>query len=365
MTGASLEHLFDAFTQADTSTSRRFGGTGLGLAISRQLTELMGGTLSATSEMGVGSIFTARIPFRVGVAPKLGTDQYDLVGIHVLIVDDNVTNQRVLLDLVTMWGCTSAVANGAEQALALLRRTHAGLSGFDVVLLDLNMPGIDGYQLARTVRADSSLATIPLIMLTSSAQRGEAESSQQAGVSAYLTKPVRSDQLRKALRSTLGERDAGPSGRSARVVAADPGSATEPTASYGDSPAVLVVEDNLVNQKVFLAMLRNIGYPADLAANGFEALAALELREYAAVFMDCQMPEMDGYETTRRLRLREGGERHTHVIAVTAGAMAEDRARCLEAGMDDYLSKPIKAKELAAKLGQLLDGAVRAVVPTP
>ena len=347
----TLDHLFDAFTQADSSTSRRYGGTGLGLAISRQLVELMGGTLEVTSQLGAGSVFTAVIPFARGVTSEPRSDFGELSGVRVLIVDDNATNRRVLTEMVAGWGCLAGVASGAADALVLLGEAADDADPFDIVLLDLNMPDVDGYGLARMVRADPRHGRIPMVMLTSSAQRGEAERTQRAGIVAYLTKPVRSAQLRSAMGDAL---DAAltfisrpqhqPSRQHGPLLVANP------PVSTTASGTVLVVEDNIVNQKVFTALLASIGYRADVAANGFDALEALDHSRYAAVFMDCQMPVMDGYETTGKVREREGTDRHTCIIAVTASAMAADRDRCLDAGMDDYLTKPISAADLAAKL---------------
>jgi PAS domain S-box-containing protein len=357
MTAASMEHLFDAFTQAESSTSRRFGGTGLGLAISRQLVELMGGTLAVTSEAEIGSTFTAVIPFPVGVAVGVvgETDGVDLVGVRTLIVDDNITNQRVLREMVTGWGCTETSAGSAEQAVVLLRRALDETQPFDVILLDLNMPEIDGYGLARMVQDDSRLASTPMIMLTSTAQRGEADKTEQAGIAAYLTKPVRSGQLRSTLHWVVT------GSRPLPRPSVDPPTTAPATVARGTvgAPTVLLVEDNVVNQKVFRAMLASIGYRADVAVNGSDALEALDGKNYEAVFMDCQMPEMDGYQTTEKLREREGTSRHTNVIAVTASAMAADRTRCLDAGMDDYLTKPIKAQDLADKLDYWVHGEAR------
>jgi len=353
MTPATRQRLFAAFTQADSSTSRRYGGTGLGLAISRQLVELMGGTLSVTSEPGTGSTFTAVIPFLVGDAAPRRADGADLVGVRVLIVDDNVTNLRVLEDMVAGWGCRAVTATGAEQAMLLVRTAGDDAGPFDVILLDLNMPEVDGYGLARMARAEPQTAHVPMIMLTSSFERGGAQRAQHAGVVAYLTKPVRSTALRQALDVALGPPPVGttvvPDHGAALPVATVAGPVTGGPAT--DGPAtVLLVEDNVVNQKVFTAMVGSIGYRVDVAVNGFDALEALDARHYAAVFMDCQMPVMDGYETTGRIRAREGTNRHTRIIAVTASAMAADRTRCLEAGMDDYLTKPIKVEDLAATL---------------
>jgi PAS domain S-box-containing protein len=350
MTQASLGHLFDAFMQAESSTSRRFGGTGLGLAISRQLVELMGGTLRVTSEPGVGSTFSAVIPFPIGIATANEVEAVALAGVRVLIVDDNVTNQRVLEDMVVGWGCIASTADGAEQAMRQLRDGADGAHRFDVILLDLNMPDIDGYGLAGMVRADLRLADSPMIMLTSSVPRNQGKSTEPTGIVAYLTKPVRAAQLRAALNSALAP--------PVEALQSPPHVADPVPASAGpaaDSEIVLLVEDNVVNQKVFTAMLASIGYRVDIAVNGFEALEALDRGRYSAVFMDCQMPVMDGYQTTGKLREREGTDRHTLVIAVTASAMAADRARCLDAGMDDYLTKPIKTKDLAAKLHYWLE----------
>jgi len=383
MTAATLEHLFDAFTQADSSTSRRYGGTGLGLAISRRLVELMGGTLNVTSEPGAGSTFTALIPFALGVAIASRPEVADLVGVRALIVDDNLTNQRVLDEMVTGWGCTAVVTEGARQAMVLLLEAADAHEPFHVLLLDLNMPDIDGYALARMVRTDPILADTPMVMLMSSAQRGEAERTQQAGIVAYLTKPVRSAQLRGALNLALGP----------TVTVAPrlgPGTSPEPrhgvpVVTNGDhrepsgagqpdlAPApprlaaglVLVVEDHAVNQRVLSAMLASLGYRADVAADGFEALDAVGRLHYDAVLMDCQMPGMDGYEATAKLREREGTDRHTCVIAVTATAMASDRDRCLAAGMDDYLAKPVSLESLAAVLARWAPDQPLADVASP
>jgi CheY-like chemotaxis protein len=228
---------------------------------------------------------------------------------------------------------------------------------FDVILLDLNMPDIDGYGLARMVREDSRLADTPMILLTSSAQRGEAEQTERAGIAAYLTKPVRSSRLRNALSVTLGPALGG-------TVVADPKPTPIPRTSLSKAPldTVLLVEDNLVNQKVFCAMAGAVGYAVEVAVNGFEALEALDRKHYSAVFMDCQMPVMDGYQTTEKIRTIEGIDRHTYIIAVTASAMAADRARCLDAGMDDYLVKPFTAKDLATKLSYWLASDIRPLV---
>lgn len=361
MTAASQEHLFDAFTQADPSTTRRYGGTGLGLAISRQLVHLMGGTLQVASELGSGSTFTAVIPFARASDSALAADiadpTADLTGVRALIVDDNSTNRRVLSAMLATWGCTAVPAEGADQALARLRKAADEGDPFDVILLDLNMPGTDGYGLAGLVRADARIAGIPMLMLTSSGQAGDAGAAERAGIVGSLPKPVRSAQLSSLLAATLlAPASAG------RVPPALPGQrlgmadrrAEIPNQTSDAGPPdvaaragrVLLVEDNVVNQRVCLALLSRLGYPVDIAADGSQALRQLGQRRYAAVLMDCQMPVMDGYDATAELRRREGAGRHTPVIALTASAMADDRAKCLAAGMDDYLSKPINADSL-------------------
>jgi PAS domain S-box-containing protein len=372
MPSASLEHLFDAFTQADSSTTRRYGGTGLGLAISRQLVELMGGTLTVTSQPGAGSSFTTVIPFLLGASQADTTDPPPLDGVRVMIIDDNVTNQRVLQEMVAGWGGTAVTAGGAAEAMALLGQSRAQAAPIDVVLTDLHLPDIDGYGMARLVRADPQLSSTPILMLVSSMGRGNLGENEATGITGYLTKPVRSAQLRAALGHALGlgpaldlGEDAGrtthtdlEAAQPTKPSSGTPGTETDsgpgriPTvrASRVGSLTLLLVEDNVVNQKVVLARLARLGYTADVAVNGAEALEHLERHRYAAVLMDCQMPVMDGYEATSRLRRIEGSSRHTPVIALTALAMTADRARCIASGMDDYLAKPVQVEDLVAAL---------------
>ncbi len=334
----SVERLFEAFAQADASTTRRYGGTGLGLAISRQLVELMGGALTVTSTPGSGSTFTARLPFpRSGSAVK-EPRAVDLSGLRVLVVDDNATNRLVLDRLLVSWGCLPDAVDGAERGLE--RLVSAALAGrpYDVVLLDLNMPDVDGYELARRATQNPGLAGLRLVMLTSSGQRGEAERAAEVGVVGYLTKPVRSAQLHGALVTVLGR---SPAPTKDVVTTAHP--------CAGDG-RLLLAEDNPVNQKVAQLTLQRLGYAVDVVGDGAQALAALATGSYDAVLMDCQMPVMDGFAATQELRSREAGGRRTPVIALTASAMASDRERCLQAGMDDHLSKPLRSEDLAVVL---------------
>jgi PAS domain S-box-containing protein len=365
MPSASLEHLFDAFTQVDSSTTRRYGGTGLGLAISRQLVELMGGMLTVTSQPRAGSSFTAVIPFLLGAGQADTTDPPPLDGVRVMIIDDNATNQRVLQEMVAGWGGTAVTAGGATEAMALLRESRQQAAPFDVVLTDLNMPDIDGNGVARLVQADPELSSTPIVMLVSSMGRGNIGEKEATGITGYLTKPVRSAQLRVALERALGLAQADrtthadleavhptqpSSGTPGTETDSGPGRIPIGRPSGVGSLTLLLVEDNVVNQKVVLARLTRLGYTADVAVNGAEALEHLERHRYGAVLMDCQMPIMDGYEATSRLRRIEGSGRHTPVIALTALAMTADRARCIAAGMDDYLAKPVQVEDLVAAL---------------
>jgi PAS domain S-box-containing protein len=376
MTAASLEHLFDPFTQAELSTTRHYGGTGLGLAISHQLVEMMGGTLNVTSQPGIGSTFTAVIPFQLGSGMAIPNFPAKLDGIRALIIDDNATNQRVLQEMIAGWGGTAVTAGGADQALMLLSESVEEANTFDVVLTDLDMPNIDGYGVARLVRADPRLAHTPIVMLVNSSQHFKEAESEEAGIVRHLTKPVRSAQLRSALEAAvdlvhdqahdqatglplLSEPDRQNPVPAGQITAATTGTHGQPDGSDGHSIspmapagslALLVVEDNAINQKVAVARLTRLGYTTDVAVNGIDALEHLGRNRYGAVLMDCHMPVMDGFEATRRLRSLEGADRHTPVIALTALAMTEDRARCLDAGMDDYLAKPVQVEDLVAAL---------------
>ena len=338
MDPTSLERLFEAFSQADASTTRRYGGTGLGLAISRQLVELMGGTLTVTSTPGTGSTFTARLPFPRSNSEAQAPRAVDLSGLRVLVVDDNATNRLVLDRLLVSWGCLPDAVDGAGPALERLVSAAGAGTPYDVVLLDLNMPDVDGYELANRATQDPRLAGLRLVMLTSSGQRGEAERAAEVGVVGYLTKPVRSAQLHGVLVTVLGRT---PASTKDVVTTAHPSAAGR---------RLLLAEDNPVNQKVAQLTLQRLGYAVDVVGDGARALAALATGSYDAVLMDCQMPLMDGFAATQELRSREAGGRRTPVIALTASAMASDRERCLQAGMDDYLSKPLRSEDLAVVL---------------
>jgi signal transduction histidine kinase/CheY-like chemotaxis protein/HPt (histidine-containing phosphotransfer) domain-containing protein len=366
MTPETMGDIFGSFTQADSSTTRHYGGTGLGLAISNQLAALMGGTLSVTSTLGAGSTFVLRLPLeRAAVAGA--TELTDLHDLHVLVVDDNATNRRVLLGMLAAVHALAASAADAAEALDLLRAGAAAGRPYTAALLDLNMPGVDGVQLAHMIKADPELAGTELLLLTST---GDAEDIHPAGLddfSACLTKPVRAKPLYTWLvthHQWRAEQMPPPVPRQATASPAGavtsghhPGHGTGDVAAPSagsDRPRVLLAEDNPINRKVAVHMLRRMGYEADVVADGAEALEALAATRYAAVLMDCQMPVLDGYAATRELRRREGPGEHTPVIALTASAMAADRQRCLDAGMDDYLSKPVWDEHLAAALERVI-----------
>jgi CheY-like chemotaxis protein len=345
------ERLFQSFSQADSSTTRQYGGTGLGLVIAKQLSEMMGGSIGVDSTPGQGSTFwfTVRLAKQPGSAQTRLPVDIDLRGRRLLIVDDNATNRTILHHQLAAWGPEADGAASAQLALDMLRTAATRNEPYDLALLDMQMPGMDGLELARTIKADPALATLPLVMLTSIAQRGHMELVQQAGIAAYLTKPVRQSQLFDCVMLIMG----------ASVQAADPSSRTTrplidryrlAQAKAQTQPKILVAEDNVINQKVAVRLLEKLGYRVDVAADGHEVVEALTHTPYAAVLMDCQMPHMDGFEATIAIRQREGAARHTPIIAMTASAMQGDREKVLAAGMDDYISKPVKVGDLATLL---------------
>ncbi|MBK8178743.1 MAG: response regulator [Planctomycetes bacterium] len=338
-----IARLFQLFSQEDASTARKYGGTGLGLAISRQLVHLMGGEIGVESVLGQGSTFWFKIPCVEAKSPAevAAAVPRRIPRTRMLVVDDNTTNRKLVREYVRSWGSTCDEAKDARQGLEALREARAQGRPYGLVFVDHDMPEADGEDFAREVAADPELATVPLVMLTSLGSAGEAQRMEQLGFQAYLVKPVREANLVQC----------------AMAILCAPGPGTSPTAILTSTrlehaPRIrtahlLLAEDNLVNQKVAIGFLRRLGYTCDVAADGLEVLRALELKRYDLILMDCHMPEMDGYESTRRLRAI--GSR-IPIVAMTANAMTGDRERCLAAGMDDFVTKPISRASLEAAL---------------
>jgi PAS domain S-box-containing protein len=331
------ERLFESFSQADSSTTRRYGGTGLGLAISRQLVEMLGGKLTVESEPGRGSTFSFTVDMPAA-AGRLASRSFELDGLRVLVIDDNATNREILQRRLVSWRMHADTASGGEEGLERIRA--AAGEPYDLVLLDHHMPGLDGLGVVRALAGGG-----PRVILLSSAGRVRGG----PGVTATLTKPVRDSRLYDAIATAMA------------------GSEPVPYESelWPDAPAgapILLAEDNATNQAVALHILRRRGYRVVIVGDGRQAVEAIQRETYAAVLMDCQMPVLDGYAATGEIRRLEGDERHTPIIAMTAHAMEGDRERCLAAGMDDYLSKPLRADDLDTTLRRWIRPAEPAVM---
>ncbi len=347
--------IFEKFTQVDASTTRRFGGTGLGLSISKRLTELMGGEMGMQSTVGEGSTFwfTLALPQDTSEAPKL-MPALDLTGLRILHVDDNPTNRFVLREQFNHLQLRNSECDSGKDALEALYAASAEGDPFHIAILDQAMPEMDGETLARAIKADPVLRRTVLIMLSSFGHRGDAARIEDLGFAAYLTKPVRFSQILDTLRKawTPSRRNAKPLVPATGHISAQ--SATRLTRSVGSKSAtpcrLLVVEDNRINQKVALHLLERLGCQVDLAADGEEGVRMAQSGHYDIIFMDCRMPVMDGFEATAQIRSRDGSNVRRVIVAMTANALQEDRERCLQAGMDDYISKPINRAELVRVL---------------
>ena len=343
--------LFQPFSQIDASTTRRFGGTGLGLSISKRLVELMGGEIGVESTLGQGSMFWFCLPLEhVGDEERItSVSEVDLAGCRVLVVDDNATNRHLLAALLTSWGCRVAEADCGGSALHLLKEAVVDGRAFQIVLLDMHMPEMDGETLGRLIRDDTDLDATRCVVLTSVAMRGEGPRLLERGFDAHLTKPLKAEDVRRCL-AALCHDEQPPAGVPAMPAAPDTASSIPLRSGH-----ILLVEDNLVNQRIACAMLRKHGFAVETVENGQLALDILARETFDLVLMDCQMPVMDGFEATRRLRA--GGavlDPRVAVVAMTANAMEGDREACLAAGMNDYLSKPIKEKDFLAVIDRNL-----------
>lgn len=345
--------IFEAFEQADTSTTRRYGGTGLGLAISQRLVRLMGGRIWVDSEPGIGSTFHFTAKFVVPPVPLEPVAARTVVmhGTRVLIVDDNATNRLILEEMLSNWGLEPVCAASARQALEQLQLATQDGKPFSIVLSDLHMPDADGFMLAQAIRDQPTLARTLILMLTSGDRQGDTAKCREIGISAYLFKPIKQSELFNALVATLG------------VNGVEDHATPTPVEALEELPPmrILLAEDSLANQKLAVGLLTKWGHHVTVANNGAEALRAWaeppEGRPFDVVLMDVQMPVMDGFEATAAIRDRERSlGRHTPIVAMTAHAMKGDRERCLAAGMDGYIAKPIRQQEVVAVLRQSLAG---------
>jgi signal transduction histidine kinase/CheY-like chemotaxis protein len=347
-----MGELFEKFSQVDGSTTRKSGGTGLGLAISKQLVSLMGGEVGVTSQLGKGSTFWFTVPLQIDAHPHTEPELVpDLRGLRVLIVDDNEVNRRVLHEQITSWGMRNGSYAEATRAFQAMREAQAAGDPYQVVLLDYQMPEMDGAKLAAAIRADPLVSDTLVIMLTSVSHWSEVRHMQGAGIDACLVKPVRQSLLQNTLATAWSKKLR--SGFAARPNAIHEVSTlkAKPAGKYaGAAVRVLVAEDNVVNQKVAVRMLERVGLRPDVAGNGREAVAMCAMLRYDLIFMDCQMPEMDGYAATAEIRKRQGSDGQVAIIAMTAEAMEGSRERCIEAGMDDYIAKPVRLEEMIEAL---------------
>jgi len=354
-----MDRLFKSFSQVDASTTRKFGGTGLGLAISKQIAEMMGGRIGVESREGAGSTFwfTAVLDKQPGGSLQRPVELEDIEGLRVLVVDDNATNRKVLRTYLTAWGCRPTEASCPAEATAAMHAAADEGDIFRIALLDSLMPEMDGETLGRKIKAQQQSSDVLMVMLTSGPQRGDARRMHAAGFDAYLTKPVKQSELFDCLRTVTGRVQ-----DSELTPSPAPVTRHSLTEDRKRRVRILLAEDNTMNQKVALRILEvKLGYNADAVANGIEAIESLSRQDYDMVLMDCQMPEMDGYEAARSIRDPNSSVRDHNIpiIAMTANAMKGDREECYDAGMSDYVAKPIDVRKLAEAIERNLPTAGR------
>ncbi|MFP4384355.1 MAG: response regulator [Spirochaetia bacterium] len=346
-----VNHLFEAFNQADNSITRRYGGTGLGLAISDRLCTMMGGKLEVESEPGKGTVFQFNIPFQKSlkeVSVPFDVPEDILEGKRILVVDDNETNRKILSGELEKWGCTVRLEETGEAALKALKEAQLNCESFEAVILDLQMPGMDGAELGRRIKGNPDSGSTVMLLMTSITQRGAAKEMEAAGFRGYLTKPVKSSVLRETLTECLFPVMG--NNRSSLI--------TKHTVAerLKQKTRILLVEDNYINQRVMVEVLKKNGYKADVASDGREAIEALKRHPYSLVLMDIQMPSMDGFEATAIIRKNTEGilDPDVPIIAMTAHAIKGYREECIAAGMNDYISKPVKAEYLKKMISRYI-----------
>ena len=363
--------IFDAFSQADGSTTRRFGGTGLGLSIAKRLVTLMNGTIGVESAIGQGTRFLITVPMAVQPSPQppVQLPVAELRNRKVCIVDDDPAGQTVLEQYTTSWLMQPSTASDAPGALALLRQAAQQKHPFDLALVDIGMPPPNGIELSRMIKQDPLIAATPVIILTSYGQRGEATLATEAGAAGYLTKPLRYTQLHECLRVVLAQ-SPGTIGSGGLSVDTKTGDETRPSstprqmglvtrhtlaeARVQQAERILLADDSEANQMLIVRLLERRGYRVDVVSGGSEALAALAQKHYDLLFLDCFMPDMSGFETARRIRSSESPGRRIPIIAITANVLPEDRQKCLACGMDDFVAKPINRDNLFSALTRWL-----------
>jgi CheY-like chemotaxis protein len=337
------QKIFNAFEQADGSTTRVYGGTGLGLSITARLVEMMKGRIWVQSELGKGSVFHFMVWLSLSSEPasrRIPLDVASIKGVNVLIVDDNATNRRILEESLRAYGMKPTSVDGGKAALEEMKKCEIAGTPFAIVLVDYMMPGMDGFELAEKIKADPSISNSTMIMLTSAGQRGDAARCLELGISAYLLKPINQKQLLETIYGSLQKN---------AVTKTTPSLLTRHSIRKTQrSLNILLAEDNLINQKLAVSLIQRMGHKVSVAQDGKQAVDAVDREKFDIILMDVQMPGMDGLEATQAIRTRESltGRPRIPIIAMTAYAMAGDRERCFEAGMDGYVSKPINTQEL-------------------